>query len=176
MLRKFALSCVLCKMEKHGGIFFISNFWKNGHISSINPRRPSFHKMFKHTLKFTAWKVSKYGVFLVPIFLHSVWIQKNTDQKNFVFGNFSRSEKLTANGASCFFSRRRFFKETDQVLFTTFAYFHCSFNIFNPLMQKLPKWPDTLKILQEKLQIFQSMPGHFGIFCMKRFIVKIRFI
>ena len=162
MLRKFALSGVLCKMEKHGGIFFISNFWKNGHISSINPRRPSFHKMFKHTLKFTAWKVSKYGVFLVPIFLHSVWIQKNTDQKNFVFGNFSRSEKLTASGASCFFSRRPFFKETDRVLFTTFEYFHCSFNIFNPLMQKLPKWSDTLIILQEKLQIFQSVPGHFG--------------
>ena len=100
--------------------------------------------------------------FLVLIFQHSVWIHKNTDQKNFVFGNFSRSEKLTANGASCFFSTRPFFKETDQVLFTTFEYFHCSFNIFNPLMQKLPKWSDTLKILQEKLQIFQSVPGHFG--------------
>ena len=75
---------------------------------------------------------------------------------------FSRSEKLTASGASCFFSRRPFFKETDRVLFTAFEYFHCSFNIFNPLMQKLPKWSDTLKILQEKLQIFQSVPGHFG--------------
>ena len=30
---------------------------------------------------YTAWKVSKYGVFLVPIFLYSDWIHDNTEQK-----------------------------------------------------------------------------------------------
>ena len=29
----------------------------------------------------TAWKITKYGVFLVRIFLYSYWIQENTDQK-----------------------------------------------------------------------------------------------
>ena len=40
---------------------------------------------------FTAWKVSKYGVFLVRIFLYSVRIQENTDQKKLSFGHFSRN-------------------------------------------------------------------------------------
>ena len=51
MLRKFVLSGVLREIEELGVIFFISNFWKKGHISSINPKRPSFHKMFKQALK-----------------------------------------------------------------------------------------------------------------------------
>ena len=33
-----------------------------------------------------AWKVSKYGVFLVCIFPYSVQMQENVDQKNSVFG------------------------------------------------------------------------------------------
>ena len=54
-------------------------------------------------IPFTAWKVSKDAVFLVRIFPHLDWIRKfkspysvqireNTDQKNSVFGRFSRSE------------------------------------------------------------------------------------
>ena len=54
----------------------------------------------------TAWKVSKYRVFLVRIFLYSDWIrrfskspysvriQENKDQKNSVFRHFSRSAFL----------------------------------------------------------------------------------
>ena len=41
--------------------------------------------------QYTAWKVSKYKIFLVSIFLSSDWIQENTDQKNSAFGHFSRS-------------------------------------------------------------------------------------
>ena len=40
---------------------------------------------------YTAWKVSKYGVFLVRIFPHMDWIRENTDQKNSVFKYFLRS-------------------------------------------------------------------------------------
>ena len=38
-----------------------------------------------------AWKMSKYGVFLVRIFLYSVQVQENTNQKNSVFGHFPRN-------------------------------------------------------------------------------------
>ena len=41
-----------------------------------------------------AWKMSKYGVFSSPYFLHSEWIQENTDYKNSVFGHFSSSDTL----------------------------------------------------------------------------------
>ena len=42
----------------------------------------------------TVWKVSKYGVFSGPYFPpYSVQMQENTDQKNSVFGHFSRSAK-----------------------------------------------------------------------------------
>ena len=33
-------------------------------------------------MKDTAWKGSKYGVFLVRIFSYSDWLQENADQKN----------------------------------------------------------------------------------------------
>ena len=41
---------------------------------------------------YTAWKVSKYGIFLVRIFPYFGWILENTDQKNSVFGHFSRGD------------------------------------------------------------------------------------
>ena len=47
-----------------------------------------------------AWKVSKYGAFLVHIFLYSDWIQKNTDRKNSVFGQFSRSAYISSKQLS----------------------------------------------------------------------------
>ena len=43
---------------------------------------------------FTAWKVSKYGVFSGP---YSVWIQKNKDQKNSLFRHFTRSVSSTCS-------------------------------------------------------------------------------
>ena len=47
----------------------------------------------------TAWKVFRYGVFLVRIFLHSVGIRENTDQKkNSVFGHFWRSGTALSYG------------------------------------------------------------------------------
>ena len=39
--------------------------------------------------------MSKYGVFLVRIFLYLEWIQENTDQKNSVFVHFLRKEHLS---------------------------------------------------------------------------------
>ena len=50
-------------------------------------------------LRFSSWKASVFGVFLVRIFPHLTWIrrdtkyqmQENTDQKNFEYGHFSRS-------------------------------------------------------------------------------------
>ena len=39
---------------------------------------------------FTARKVSKYGVFLVRIFLYLDWMQENTDRNNSLFGHLSR--------------------------------------------------------------------------------------
>ena len=38
----------------------------------------------------------------------------------------------------------------------------------NPLMYNVPKWSDTLKILQQMLQDFQSVSDHFGTLCIKR--------
>ena len=42
----------------------------------------------KTNITHTAWKVSKYGIILVRIFLYSDWIQENKDQNNSVFGHF----------------------------------------------------------------------------------------
>ena len=49
----------------------------------------SVMKELKSTCLNTAWKVSKYRVFPGP---YSVRMRENTDQKNSVFGRFSRSE------------------------------------------------------------------------------------
>lgn len=43
----------------------------------------------------SALKVSKFGIFLVLIFSHSDWIQKNIDQKPPNTVTFSRSESLS---------------------------------------------------------------------------------
>ena len=37
----------------------------------------------------------------------------------------------------------------------------------NYLMHNAPKWPDTLKILQQMLQNFQSVSDHFRTLCIK---------
>ena len=72
------------------------------------------HSITDSIISDTAWKVSKYGVFLVRIFPHSDWIRRdtekilrispylvqireNTDQNNPVFGQFSRSVRLLTN-------------------------------------------------------------------------------
>ena len=72
------------------------------------------HSITNSIISDTAWKVSKYGVFLVRIFPHSDWIRRdtekilrispylvqireNTDQNNPVFGQFSRSVRLLTN-------------------------------------------------------------------------------
>ena len=68
----------------------------------------------------TAWKVSRYGVFSSTYFpafglnteryFVSLCIQsecgENTDQKNFVFGHFSRSASLTLNPKKCQFGKK----------------------------------------------------------------------
>ena len=38
---------------------------------------------------------------------------------------------------------------------------------FNPLMHNVPKWSDTLKILQHLLQDIKSVSDHFGTLCIK---------
>ena len=38
---------------------------------------------------------------------------------------------------------------------------------FNPLMHNVPKWSDTLKILQQMLQDLYSVSDHFGKLCIK---------
>ena len=64
----------------------------------------NMHNLIKDPV--TAWKVSKYGVFLVRIIPHSDWIRRDTEyvsvfspnagkyrpEKNSVFGNFLGSE------------------------------------------------------------------------------------
>ena len=60
-------------------IWPIFNFYLNGNSDNNNHGR----------MQSPAWKLSKYWVFLVRIFLHSVRIQKKTDEKNSVFGQFS---------------------------------------------------------------------------------------
>ena len=42
----------------------------------------------------TAWKVSAFGVFLVRIFLYSVWMREKTDKKKPKYGDFSGSVSL----------------------------------------------------------------------------------
>ena len=72
---------------------------KNNHsvkfrIFQKKNERKDFSKLY------TAWKVSKYGVFSGPFFpafdlntvLYSVRIQENMDKKTSVFGHFSRTD------------------------------------------------------------------------------------
>ena len=42
-------------------------------------------------LRYTVWKVSVFGVFLVRIFPYSVRMLENTDQRNSEYEHFSRS-------------------------------------------------------------------------------------
>ena len=53
------------------------------HISKI--------KSFSPTVSSTAWKMSKYGVFLVRIFTHLDWIRWDTDYDRYGEIHFSRS-------------------------------------------------------------------------------------
>ena len=64
-----------------------------------------------------AWKGSKYVVFLVPIFLYSVRIQENTDQKKLRIWHFSRSQLNKLKGES---SKR---KQVKKLLFLVASVF-----------------------------------------------------
>ena len=62
---------------------------------------------------YTAWKVSKYGVFLVPIFLYRIEYRKRRTGKNSVFGNFSRSASYAFK--SNFFGKKQLVNKQKQV-------------------------------------------------------------
>ena len=68
---------------------------------------------------FTAWKVSKYGVFSGP---YSVRILENTDQKNSEYEHFSRSVAFSLSNHSYrnFLFSKSFFKDiTNKVMFSS---------------------------------------------------------
>ena len=52
------------------------------HYYIFNKRRWADAKIVSCQKNNTVWKVPKYGVFLVRIFLYLLQIQKNMDQKN----------------------------------------------------------------------------------------------
>ena len=61
-------------------VFFIS-FWRNTNMIKLNAnRRRDDTTIILHPRRKlnTAWKMSKYGVFLVRIFPHSDWIRRDT--------------------------------------------------------------------------------------------------